>query len=198
MSFVLELEGGPATPMGFWTSTVAAHIKYTNRPDLALVVSQMDCTATAVYTKNQVVAAPVIVNRETLSGNNTRIRAIVANAGNANACTGQPGLDNARAMQQIATSSLGCASNQVLLLSTGVIGVQLPMEEVRAGIEMATTQLQRKKTEGTNDGGVDAARAIMTTDTIPKHLAVKVELPDGRVTIGGMAKGAGMIHPNMA
>jgi len=184
-------DGTTTTPAGFSAGTAAAHIKYPDRPDAALLVSERDCTAAALFTQNQVAAAPVIVDKETLRANNRRIRAIVANAGNANACTGQPGLDNARATQQIAAQCLGCQPQQVLLLSTGVIGVQLPMDNLRAGIETAATNLS-------SENGLAAAQAIMTTDTYPKHLAARVELPGGVVTIGGMAKGSGMIHPDMA
>jgi glutamate N-acetyltransferase/amino-acid N-acetyltransferase len=131
------------------------------------------------------------VDRETLVVNNSRLRAVVINAKNANACTGEPGLANARATQQIAAQALGCAADQILVLSTGVIGVQLPMAKLEAGIVVGAKGLSRAN-------GRLAAEAIMTTDTHPKHLAVRVELPGGPVVIGGMAKGAGMIHPNMA
>lgn len=187
---ILE-SGTVTTPAGFSAAAVAAHIKYADRLDLAVIVSDRDCAAAGVFTQNQVAAAPVIVDKETLGMGNGRIRAIIANAGNANASTGQPGLANARATQQIAATYLGCQPEQVLLLSTGVIGVQLPMDRMRAGIETAAGQLSK-------DGGTAAAQAIMTTDTHPKHLAVQVKLPGGMVTIGGMAKGSGMIHPNMA
>jgi glutamate N-acetyltransferase/amino-acid N-acetyltransferase len=138
-----------------------------------------------------VVAAPVIVDRETLANNRHHIHAVVANSGNANACTGQTGLDNARSMQSLAANALGCQKQQVLVLSTGVIGVQLPMDKVAWGIDEAANALEP-------DHGSLAAEAIMTTDTYPKHTAVCVQLAEGLVTIGGIAKGAGMIHPNMA
>jgi glutamate N-acetyltransferase/amino-acid N-acetyltransferase len=179
------------SPAGFRAAAVAAHIKYANRLDLAVIVSDSDCAAAGVFTQNQVAAAPVIVDRETLAKGNGRIRAIIANAGNANASTGQPGLANARATQMIAAVNLDCAPEQVLILSTGVIGVQLPMDKLQAGIEAAAGQLSP-------ENGLAVAQAIMTTDTHPKHTAVQVELPGGTVTIGGMAKGSGMIHPNMA
>ncbi|MCP4424575.1 MAG: bifunctional glutamate N-acetyltransferase/amino-acid acetyltransferase ArgJ [Chloroflexi bacterium] len=195
------LETGTITsPGGFLASAVAAHIKYNDRLDLTLLVSERPCVAAAVFTQNQVAAAPVILGKETLRADNSDIRAIVANAGNANASTGQPGLDNARATQEIAAASLGIRPEQTLLLSTGVIGVQLPMNRMRTGIEAAAPQLSV-------DNGLVAAQAIMTTDTHPKHLAVQVELPgavgkpapaNNVVTIGGMAKGSGMIHPDMA
>ncbi|MCA9954398.1 MAG: bifunctional glutamate N-acetyltransferase/amino-acid acetyltransferase ArgJ [Ardenticatenaceae bacterium] len=190
-SFQTLSEGSVTSPAGFTAVAVAAGIKKENQLDLALVVSQTDCRCAAMFTKNQVVAAPVIVDRETLAANNSRLRAVVINSKNANACTGETGLANARATQQAAAEALGCTANQILVLSTGVIGVQLPMEKLAAGIAVGAKGLSA-------DNGRLAAEAIMTTDTRPKRLAVQVELPGGTVTIGGMAKGAGMIHPNMA
>lgn len=184
-------EGTVTSPAGFTAVAVAAGIKKENQLDLALVVSETDCSCAALFTQNQVVAAPVIVDRETLAHNNSRLRAVVINSKNANACTGEPGLANARATQQAAAEALGCAADQILVLSTGVIGVQLPMARLAAGIAVAAKGL------AVGNGRL-AAEAIMTTDTRPKHLAVRLNLPGGPVTIGGMAKGAGMIHPNMA
>lgn len=184
-------EGSVTTPAGFVAGTAAAHIKYPNRLDLALIVSERECAAAGVFTRNLVAAAPVVVGRETLAANNHAIRAVVANAGNANACTGETGLLNARRTQELVASAVGCAAKQVLPLSTGVIGVQLPMERMEAGILQAASHLAPEH-------GRQAAKAIMTTDTRPKHLAVEVALSGGSITIGGIAKGAGMIHPNMA
>lgn len=192
-------EGSVTSPVGFTAVAVAAGLKKENQLDLAIIYSEQDCACAAMFTRNQVVAAPVIVDRETLAHNDAAIRVVVANAKNANACTGEPGIANARETQRLAAAGLGIAANQVLLLSTGVIGVQLPMEKIGAGLETAVTTLQRKEAKGQMaQRGIEAARAIMTTDTRPKHLAVTVQLPGGSVTIGGMAKGAGMIHPNMA
>lgn len=196
--FNLLPQGSVTSPAGFTAVAVPAGLKKENQLDLALVYSEQDCACAAVFTTNQVVAAPVIVDRETLAANNTAVRAIVANAKNANACTGEPGLTNARETQRLTAVALGIQPDQVLLLSTGVIGVPLPMDKIRAGVETAVEILQRSGAEAQRDGGLEAARAIMTTDTRPKHLAMVVELPGGVVTIGGMAKGAGMIHPNMA
>lgn len=187
----LSPTGSTTTPQGFRAAAVAGGIKYKERLDVALLVSERDCTATAVFTQNQVVAAPVLVDRKTLAAENTAIRAIVANAGIANASTGQPGLDNAYQTQIIAAEALSCAPQQVLLLSTGVIGMQLPMDRLETAVHACAQQLSPQN-------GRDAAKAIMTTDTVPKHASVQVELPGDTVTIGGMAKGAGMIHPNMA
>ena len=131
------------------------------------------------------------MDRETLQADRRQIRAVVANSGNANAGTGQPGLDNARTMQSLAADALGCSRQQVLVLSTGVIGVQLPMARIAHGISEAANNLEEHN-------GSLVAQAIMTTDTYPKHMAVQIELPSGTVTIGGIAKGSGMIHPDMA
>ncbi|UCC51213.1 MAG: bifunctional glutamate N-acetyltransferase/amino-acid acetyltransferase ArgJ [Anaerolineaceae bacterium] len=184
-------EGTVTTPAGFAAGTAASGVKYVGQLDLALIFSSYDCITSAVFTRNQVVAAPVIVDRETVKNGNQHVRAIVANSGNANACTGAPGLDNAYQMQHLAANALGCQADQVLILSTGVIGVQLPMARIASGINEAARKLARAN-------GKQAAQAIMTTDTHPKHMAVQVTLGGGDVTIGGMAKGAGMIHPYMA
>ena len=187
-----QIANGTVTnPAGFLAAATTCGLKASGNLDLALVYSERNCRTAAVFTQNQVVAAPVIVNRETLAGNRTAIRGIVANAGIANACTGAEGVANTRSMQKVAAFDLGCGPEQILVLSTGIIGVQLPMDRVRAGIETAASELSPAN-------GRRAAEAIMTTDTRPKHLAVQVELAGGVVTIGGMAKGAGMIHPNMA
>jgi glutamate N-acetyltransferase / amino-acid N-acetyltransferase len=183
--------GGVTTPVGFKAAAVACGIKQSGRPDLVLMAAGSDCNAAGVFTRNQVAAAPVIVDKETLAHNNRAMKAIVINAGNANASTGQLGIDNTRAMQRLAAEAIGCETQQVLVMSTGVIGVQLPMDRVAQGISVAAGQLSET-------GGQAAAEAIMTTDTRPKHLAVEIAIPGGRVRIGGMAKGAGMIHPNMA
>ncbi len=184
-------EGSVTTPAGFVAGVADSRIKNPGRLDLAIIYSQLPCAAAAVFTRNQVVAAPVLLDRETLKKDRHRIRAVVANSGNANACTGQSGLENARRMQQLTADSLGCNKQQVLVLSTGVIGVPLPMSKIAQGIAAAANGLQP-------DYGSMVAQAIMTTDTYPKHEAVRVELAEGTVTIGGIAKGSGMIHPDMA
>jgi glutamate N-acetyltransferase / amino-acid N-acetyltransferase len=191
MSITTVKQGGVTSPGGFVAGTAKAAIKKPGRPDVALVVSERPCTAAAVFTQNQIVAAPVIVDRETVAGHAHHIRAVVANAGNANACTGEPGLANAREMQRITAIALNCQPEQILVLSTGVIGVQLPMARLAQGIRQAAQRLDA-------GNGLAAAEAIMTTDTYAKQAAVRVQLSAGTVTIGGMAKGSGMIHPNMA
>lgn len=184
--------GGVASAAGFTAGAAACGLKTKERRlDLAIVYSESDCVAAGLFTKNQIAAAPVILDRETLVENDHVIRGVVANAGNANACTGAPGLWAARQMQNNAAFALGCSTEQILVLSTGVIGVQLPMSKVNVGIDAAAKRLSR-------ENGALAAQAIMTTDKFAKQVAVRVPYGERRVTIGGMAKGAGMIHPDMA
>ena len=175
-------------PLGFRAAGVASGIK-PDRLDLALVVADAPCASAGVFTSNLAQAAPVLVSREHLLG--SRTRAIVANAGCANAATGVAGLADAREMAALAASAVGCPAEQVVVASTGVIGVRLPMQKVRAGIAAAFPLLSR-------DGGPDAARAIMTTDTRPKEVIVPFTVSGVPCRVGGMAKGAGMIAPNMA
>jgi glutamate N-acetyltransferase/amino-acid N-acetyltransferase len=188
MNFVID--GSVTTPAGFLAGTSASGIKDSSL-DVALIYSQKPCQAAAVFTRNQVVAAPVILDQRTLGDNRDSIHAVIANSGNANACTGALGLENAERMQAAAARALDCRADQILVLSTGVIGLQLPMDKVTAGINQAAENMSV-------ESGPRAAEAIMTTDTRPKFAAVRVELPGGTITIGGIAKGAGMIHPNMA
>ncbi|KAA3661665.1 MAG: bifunctional glutamate N-acetyltransferase/amino-acid acetyltransferase ArgJ [Chloroflexi bacterium] len=187
----INKNGSITSPKGFQAGAVAAQIKYKDRLDLTVVYSEVDCSGTAVFTKNQVVAAPVIVSRNALAKNSATIRGIIANAGIANACTGAPGLDNAQQMQQLSATALGCKPEQILVLSTGVIGMHIPMDRMATGITAAVEQMSGKN-------GRLAAQAIMTTDTYPKQQAIQVQLSGGTVMLGGMAKGSGMIHPNMA
>ena len=175
-------------PLGFRAAGVASGIK-PDRLDIALVVADGPCTAAGVFTANLAQAAPVVVSREHLRGG--RGRAIVANAGCANAGTGEGGLADAREMAAAAARAAGCPVEEVVVASTGVIGVRLPMEKVRAGIPAAFGRLSR-------EGGADAARAIMTTDTKPKETSVAFPVGGTTCRVGGMAKGAGMIAPNMA
>jgi glutamate N-acetyltransferase/amino-acid N-acetyltransferase len=184
-------DGHVASPQGFVAGVTVGNIKYQDRLDTAVLFSQHECTAAAVFTQNQVLAAPVLVDQEVLSANPNRIRGVVMNAGNANACTGEPGLAAARGMQQITAEATDCQPEQFFVLSTGVIGLPMPMDRVEAAIRMASQEM-------TVENGRLTAEAIMTTDTHPKRLAIRVSLPEGEVIIGGMAKGAGMIHPNMA
>ena len=178
---------GVTAPAGFRAAGVACGLKPNHALDLALVGSDSDCTCAGMFTTNRVQAAPVLYDKETLEKNRTAIRAVVANSRCANACTGEPGLADARAMADAAARAIGCRADQVLVLSTGVIGTRLEMDKIRAGISQAAARLSV-------EGGMDAARAIMTTDTRPKTN----ELRFTHYALGGMAKGAGMIHPNMA
>jgi len=175
-------------PRGFRAAAVASGIKPSGL-DLALVAADGAGTAAAVFTTNRAQAAPVVVSREHLAGG--RVRAVVANAGCANAATGDGGLSDAREMAAAAARDLRCRPEEVLVASTGVIGVRLPMDRVRAGISQAVARLSP-------GGGAEAAQAIMTTDTRPKEIAVDVALAAGGARIGAMAKGAGMIAPRMA
>lgn len=184
-------DGSVTSPQGFVAAAVAAGIKQSGRPDLVLVAADRDCAAAGVFTRNRVAAAPVLLDRATLAAGRAALRGVLINAGNANACTGEPGLADAREMQRLAAAALGTRPEQLLVMSTGVIGVPLPMTRVAAGVAALAPLLSA-------GGGLAAAEAIMTTDTRPKRAAVVVDLPDGQVTIGGMAKGAGMIHPDMA
>ena len=179
---------GVAAPLGFRAAAVAAGIK-PDRLDLALLVADRPCPAAGVFTTNLAQAAPVLVSREHLGGG--RARAVVVNAGCANAATGPAGLADAREMAVVAALAVGCPVEEVLVASTGVIGVRLPMEKLRKGIADAARSLSR-------EGGAEVARAIMTTDTRPKEVAVEFRVGDATAVVGGMAKGAGMIAPNMA
>ena len=177
---------GVTTAKGFRASGVACGLKKTGALDLALVVSDSDCSCAGMFTTNRVQAAPVLYDRATLEKNPSTIRAVVANSGCANACTGDAGLADTRKTAEETARALGIRADQVLVLSTGVIGQRLPMEKILAGVTSAANSLKY-------DGGDQASRAIMTTDTKPKVFATSQQY-----AIGGMCKGAGMIHPNMA
>jgi len=179
---------GVTAPLGFRAAAVAAGIK-PDRLDLALLVADRPCAAAGVFTANLAQAAPVIVSREHLRGG--RARSVVVNAGCANAATGAGGLDDAREMASVAARAVGCPVEEVVVASTGVIGVRLPMEKVRRGIVEAAGRLEP-------GGGASAARAILTTDTKPKEVAVELRVGSAAAVVGAMAKGAGMIAPNMA
>ena len=183
-----QARGAITAPAGFRAAVVAAGIK-PEGPDLALLVADRTCAAAAVFTSNRAAAAPVVVSREHLSAG--RARAVVVNAGIANAATGERGLIDAREMAAVTGRAGGCPPAEVVVASTGVIGLRLPMDKVRAGIERAAPELGREK-------GAAAARAILTTDTRPKEARVSFPLGGTTLTVGAMAKGAGMIAPNMA
>jgi glutamate N-acetyltransferase/amino-acid N-acetyltransferase len=180
--------GNAASPKGFRAAGVHSGIKR-EKPDLALLVSEVPASAAGVFTTNKVKAAPVKYTQRAIAPG--RAQAIVVNSGNANACTGKPGLADAAEMARIAGEALGLDAELVLVASTGVIGVPLPMDAIRRGIPRAAADLS-------DGGGSAAAEAIRTTDNFPKACAVLLEIDGVEVTIGGMAKGAGMIHPNLA
>jgi glutamate N-acetyltransferase/amino-acid N-acetyltransferase len=184
-----EVRGGITAPQGFVAAGVHCGVKKQKR-DLALVVSSAPAVAGAVFTLNRVKAAPLVLDEQHL-GARTTFRALVVNSGNANACTGQRGFDDALAMARATAAALGVTTEEVFVSSTGVIGQFLPMDRLLAGIKDAAGRLGRE------NGGL-AADAIRTTDTFSKETAVTVDLGGRRVTIGGMAKGSGMIAPNMA
>jgi glutamate N-acetyltransferase/amino-acid N-acetyltransferase len=183
--------GGIAAPRGFRASGLHCGIKASGKPDLALIVSDSPAAAAAVFTTNLAQAAPVTVSREHLAASGGRARAVITNSGCANACTGPQGLVDAREMTVVTARAIGCDPRDVLVASTGVIGVNLAMAAVRDGIPRAAAA-------ATAEGGADAAVAIMTTDPFPKSAAVEVGTPAGVFRVGGMTKGSGMIEPRMA
>lgn len=180
---------GVTAPQGFQAAGIHCGIKKPGILDLALVVSSVTGAMAGVFTKNRVAAAPVILDRQHLKQH--RGRAIIVNSGNANACTGAPGLAAARTMALMVAQQLGVPINQVFVGSTGVIGRVLPIDRIKAGIPSLMSKLSVQ-------GGNQAAHAILTTDLRPKTTAVRARIGGRLVTIGGMAKGSGMIHPNMA
>ena len=175
---------------GFRVAGAHGGIKRDGALDFALVVSDCDCAAAGVFTRNKVKAAPVLLDMRRLADNPTGIRAVATNSGCANACTGSLGMENAHATANMVADTLGVDAEQVLVMSTGVIGAHLPMDAIAAGIDKSSAQLG-------NDWRATAA-AIMTTDTGPKLASVKVETAGGSYTIAGISKGAGMIAPDMA
>jgi glutamate N-acetyltransferase/amino-acid N-acetyltransferase len=186
------VRGGVTAARGFLAAGIACGIRggSSTKPDLAIVCSDGPATAAAVFTTNKIKAAPVKVSAANLTA--ADVRAVVLNSGNANAATGLPGIDHAKRMARAAAAALGLRERQVLVCSTGRIGVPLPIERIEKGLPGAAAALSPR-------GSKAAARAIMTSDTFAKEFAVREALPGGQTfTIGGMAKGAGMINPNMA
>jgi len=183
------LEGGITTVPGILASGIAAGIKPSGKKDLALVYSSAPARAAAVFTRNQVKGAPVLVSQEHLRDG--RAQAILASSGCANVCTGEQGLKDAREMTRIVGELLRVSPRQVLIAATGVIGQHLPMDKVRAGLPRLVKGLSPQ-------GGRHAAEAILTTDTVPKEAAVRLEVAGRPVTIGGIAKGVAMLEPHLA
>lgn len=184
-----EIEGGVTAPRGFKASGISCGIKKKDKNDLALIYSEVTARAAAVFTTNQVKAAPLKVSAKHLM--NGKAQAIVINSGCANAATGKRGLENAEEMARITAKKLGIEQEDVLIASTGTIGTFLPVDKIAKGIKEAKGKLNR-------EGSGDAAQAIMTTDTFPKEVAIELKIDGKEVIIGGMAKGAGMISPHLA
>jgi glutamate N-acetyltransferase/amino-acid N-acetyltransferase len=184
------VDGGIAAPKGFRAAGVSCGIKARGL-DFALIASDAPAAAGAVFTTNRAQAAPIVVSRKNLSSARGRALAIVANSGCANACTGAEGLRHAEAMAAQTAAALGCTPEEVLVASTGVIGVKLDMAKIARGIASARAALSPQ-------GAADAARAIMTTDPFPKEASAEIVIPAGTFRVGGIAKGSGMIEPNMA
>jgi len=192
MSEMRPVEGGVTAPSGFRASGLHCGIKASGKPDLSLIVSDRTASAAGVFTVNLAKAPPVYLCQDHLAATHGRANAIVTNSGCANACTGPQGMTDAKEMAQLTASAIGCREDHVLVASTGVIGVNLKMDKIRAGVPQAVSALAE-------DGGAAAARAIMTTDPFPKEYAVEVDTGlFGTFRVGGMCKGSGMIEPRMA
>jgi len=186
-----QIIGGVTAAKGFEAASTAAGIKYKNRTDMALVYSEVPCVCAGTFTTNVVKAAPVKWDQQVVKSG-AMAQAVIVNSGIANACTGAEGFGYCKDTADAAAKYLGVNADGVLIGSTGVIGRQLPIEKLVAGIEVLAS-----KKSGTIEAGTDAAMAIRTTDTYEKELAVEIEIGGKTVTVGGMAKGSGMIHPNM-
>ena len=185
------IDGGVTAAKGFKAASTAAEIKYKGRTDMAMVFSEVPCVAAGTFTTNVVKAAPVRWDQDIVY-NHQGARAVICNSGIANACTGEEGFVYCRETAKAASESLGIPEDSVLVASTGVIGMQLPIDRIANGVKAMAPKL-----EGSREAGLEAAKAIMTTDTEKKEAAVEIEIGGKTVTIGGMCKGSGMIHPNM-
>ena len=185
------VDGGVTAPTGFRASGLHCGIKASGKPDLSLIVSDTPATAAGVFTVNLAKAAPCYLSQDHLASSSGIAHAIITNSGCANACTGPQGMTDAVEMAKLTAAAVGCSEHHVLVASTGVIGVNLKMDKIRAGIPQAVAALAA-------DGGPAAARAIMTTDPFPKEYAFEVTTASGKFIVGGMAKGSGMIEPRMA
>ena len=185
------ITGGVTAAKGFQAASTAAGIKYQNRTDMAMVYSEKPCKAAGTFTTNVVKAAPVKWDQNIVY-HQPEAQVIVCNSGIANACTGEEGFGYCRETAKAAAEALGVSENSVLVASTGVIGMQLPIQKLADGVKAMAPVL-----DGSPEAGNQAAKAIMTTDTVEKEVAVEFEAGGKTVTIGGMCKGSGMIHPNM-
>ena len=188
---MIQIDGGVTAAKGFEAAGVEAAVKYENRRDMALVYSTVPCRVAGTFTSNVVKAAPVLWDRDVVE-NSPYAQAVVVNSGIANACTGKQGMDCCKAEAEHMGKLLGIPGNSVLVASTGVIGKQLPLDRITVGIE----KLAAAKA-ATPEAGLDAAKAIMTTDTVYKQIAVQFQAGGRTATMGAMCKGSGMIHPNM-
>lgn len=185
------IKGGICAPKGFLASVAEANIKYKNRTDMAMIFSKVPTISAGTYTTNLVKAAPVLWDRK-ITDSETYVNAIVINSGIANACTKDEGMEYCKQSAKKAASELGVEENSILLASTGVIGMQLPIEKICAGIESLSNSLEQSEKAAN-----EAAKAIMTTDTVSKEIAIEFEISGKTVKMGAMCKGSGMIHPNM-
>ena len=186
------IKGGICAPKGFFASATEANIKYKNRTDMAMIFSKVPAISAGTYTTNLVKAAPVLWDRK-ITDSETYVNAIVINSGIANACTKDEGMEYCKQSAKKVASELGVEENSILLASTGVIGMQLPIEKICAGIESLSNSLEQSEKAAN-----EAAKAIMTTDTVSKEIAIEFEISGKTVKMGAMCKGSGMIHPNMA
>lgn len=186
-----QTEGGVTAARGFWAAGVEAGIKYKDRKDMALIYSECPCAAAGTFTTNVVKAAPVLWDKRNVE-ESPYAQAVVVNSGIANACTGRQGMECCEAVSACAGDELGIPAEYVLVASTGVIGMQIPVDKMKAGVK----KLVQEKACSL-EAGMNAAKAIMTTDTQPKQIAVEFEVGGRRAVLGGMCKGSGMIHPNM-
>ena len=186
-----QVQGGVTAAKGFQAAGIEAAVKYRDRKDMALIYSETPCVAAGTFTTNVVKAAPVLWDQRIVR-ESPYVQAVVANSGIANACTGKEGLDCCEAECRCAAELLGIPAESVLVASTGVIGMAMPVERLCTGIEKLAAAREHSR-----EGGLAAAQAIMTTDTVSKEIAVEVQIGGRTVTIGGMCKGSGMIHPNM-
>ena len=185
------IKGGICAPKGFSASATEANIKYKNRTDMAMIFSKVPAISAGTYTTNLVKAAPVLWDRK-ITDSETYVNAIVINSGIANACTKDEGMEYCKQSAKKAADKLGVGESSILLASTGVIGMQLPIDKICAGIESLSNSLEQSE-----NAANEAAKAIMTTDTVSKEIAIEFEISGKTVKMGAMCKGSGMIHPNM-
>ena len=185
------INGGICAPNGFLASATEANIKYKNRTDMAMIFSKVPAISAGVYTTNLVKAAPVLWDRK-ITDSEVDVNAIVINSGIANACTKDEGMEYCKQSAKKAASELGAEENSILLASTGVIGMQLPIERICTGIELLSNSLEQSEKAAN-----EAAKAIMTTDTVSKEISIEFKISGKTVRMGAMCKGSGMIHPNM-